>query len=390
MTVDSHLKTWLGRITKSVLKPQHKLEILKTNVIPRLLYEVGLEYRSAGFLNDLDIQVRRAVRRWLHLPKDVPIPMYHADIENGGLGIVNLKTRIPKLQIERIRRLDSIEGKDPYLNALTSSHYWQKLKQRTLEAINRLGLDDTLNEKEIWKNRLYNSIDGIGLVNHSNRSGYRSKWLSDSSFLKLSGKEFVGAVHVRVNSLLTRERSTRGRITDRGRNCPGCPDKRESLAHILQVCGRTKNHRCFRHNWIVKNDVNGLKKKDFIVKKEPRIPVKTSFMKPDIVAFNRKKGLALVLDPSIVAVSRNLTQAEMDKREKYDIKEVRKWMEKTYGKADLKVHGLILDWKGAWAPESWKILCQVGLKTGFLESLSFKVLKLSRWLYGCVQARTDV
>ena len=61
-------KTWLGRITKSVLKPQQKLEILKTNVIPRLLYEVGLEYRSAGFLNDLDIQVRRAVWRWLHLP----------------------------------------------------------------------------------------------------------------------------------------------------------------------------------------------------------------------------------------------------------------------------------------------------------------------------------
>ena len=76
---------------------------------------------------------------------------------------------------------------------------------------------------------------------------------------------------------------------------------------------------------------------------------------------------------SVVAVSRSLIQAEKDKREKYNTKKVRKWIEKTYGKTDLKIHGLILDWKGA--PKSRKILRHVGITTGFLENLSFKALK---------------
>ena len=29
------------------------------------------------------------------MAKDVPIPMFHANVEHGSLGIANLKTRIP-------------------------------------------------------------------------------------------------------------------------------------------------------------------------------------------------------------------------------------------------------------------------------------------------------
>ena len=199
-------------------------------------------------------------------------------------------------------------------------------------------------KKEQWMFFLYSSIDGIGLANHSNNSGYRSRWISDSNFIRLSGREFLGATHVRLNCLYTKERATRGRITPKGRNCPGYSVKRESLAHILQVCGRSKNQRTFRHNVIVNGVINKLRKLGHQIKREPRIPVKNSFVKPDIVAFNKETKRVLIADPLIVAVSRDLEKAERDKQIKYNTPEVVKWIKAKYGKeTSVEVCGLILD-----------------------------------------------
>ena len=95
---------------------------------------------------------------------------------------------------------------------------------------------------------------------------------------------------------------------------------------------------------------NKLKKTNFSDKDERRILVKIKFVKPDIVAYSRTQKFVLILDPSIVAVSRSLSKAEKDKQIKYNI-EATIWAKSNYGEANLKVHGLILDWKRAWTLE---------------------------------------
>ena len=42
------LGTLLNRVSSSVLKPQHKLEILRNNIVPKLLYQLGLNSETAA------------------------------------------------------------------------------------------------------------------------------------------------------------------------------------------------------------------------------------------------------------------------------------------------------------------------------------------------------
>ena len=389
LNAEQDLKRMLNNLSASVLKPQQRLHILKTNIVPRLLYETGLEFRTDCALNDLDIRIRKEIRRWLHLPKDVPTPFFHAEVKDGGLGVPNLRTRIPRLQNDRFERITKMKNPDPYVDALRNSTYWRKQLQGTQDSLGRIGILDKTSERNHWKRNLYGTIDGSGLSNHSNNSGYKSKWLADPSFLKLTGREFVGAIHVRANSLYTKERATRGRITNRGRNCPCCPDRRESLAHILQVCWRTQSLRIFRHDNIMKMLENKLKKLGYQVVKEPRIPVGRSFLKPDLVAVDIKKKTTTIIDPSIVATSRNLVLAEKDKTDKYNNSDVAKWATKKFGEGDVRVFGAIVDWRGAWAPRSWTSLKWMGLSPSFMELISFKILRLSRYIYSCLRDRTD-
>ena len=381
------LKTMLGNLSTSVLKPQQRLSVLKTNVIPKVLFETGLEHRSDCFLNDLDIRIRKEVRRWMHFPKDVPTPMFHASVRDGGLGIPSLRVKVPRLQIDRFRRIANTPDPDPYVTSLIKSPYWLMKHNNAAESLTRIGMKDEVTERDHWSKRLYATVDGSGLRNHNNNSGYASRWVWDNNFLRLSGREFVGAMHIRCNSLLTRERGTRGRMSDRGRNCPCCPDKRESLAHILQVCWRTQNHRIFRHNNISKMLTNKLRKLKFDIIHEPRIPHKSSFLKPDIVAIRNKD--VYILDPSIVAASRDLTLAEEDKTRKYNTTSIAAWTKKKFGTVNTHIAGVIMDWRGAWSTRSYQLLKQVGISEGFMELLSFRTLKLSRWMYQCVRDRTD-
>lgn len=380
------LKSQLNRLSTSVLKPQQRLSVLKTNVIPGLLFETTLEHRSEAMLKDLDISIRKEVRRWLHLPKDIPTPMFHTSVKDGGLGIPSLRTRVPRLSWDRLLRTEKLLDPDDWLKALIASPYWRKMKERTSDSLARVGVSDKTTENHHWRNGLYISVDGSGLRNHGNSSGFGSQWIQPS-FLQLSGREFVGAMHIRCNSLITRERATRGRMTNKGRNCPCCPDKRESLAHILQVCWRSQNLRIFRHNHIVGMILNKLRKLQFKVNLEPRIPHGNTFLKPDIVA--AKGETVYILDPSIVACSRDLVRAESDKTQKYSISSVLRWAKRKYGSKEVIVAGVIVDWRGAWAPRTVDILRQLGIPKGFVELISFKILKLNRWIYQCVRDRTD-
>ena len=82
----------LKLIERCKLKTHQNMKVLRQHLLPQFLYTLG--------------EMRVAVRKWLHLPKDFPSAMIHAKIVKGGLGI----SRISDTTIEpRNETLKSME-----------------------------------------------------------------------------------------------------------------------------------------------------------------------------------------------------------------------------------------------------------------------------------------
>jgi hypothetical protein len=105
-TVELDVAVALGRLTKAPLKPQQRLVVLRTHLVPRLLHGLTLGNVSRGRLDQIDRQIRRAVRTWLKLPGDVPTAFFHASVADGGLGIPSILTAIPALTRARVARME--------------------------------------------------------------------------------------------------------------------------------------------------------------------------------------------------------------------------------------------------------------------------------------------
>ena len=91
----SKLDEQLSNVSKAPLKPQQRIWILKSNVYPALLHQLVLADSSRKLLKELDICLRRSVRQWLRLPNDTPLAYFHANVRDGGLGILSLLYDMP-------------------------------------------------------------------------------------------------------------------------------------------------------------------------------------------------------------------------------------------------------------------------------------------------------
>ena len=110
---------WVERIGRAALKPSQKVEILTRYAIPRLLYQ--LDYGQAGvtLLNRIDLVIRGAVKRWLHLPPSTTDGLLYSRYKDGGLNISKLARQVPCIQARRVFRLRRSE--DPLTRLATTS-----------------------------------------------------------------------------------------------------------------------------------------------------------------------------------------------------------------------------------------------------------------------------
>lgn len=63
---------YLEKIRRAPLKPQQRLKILRTYLIPRFHHALILGRTLHGELRRADKAIRRAVRGWMRLPADTP------------------------------------------------------------------------------------------------------------------------------------------------------------------------------------------------------------------------------------------------------------------------------------------------------------------------------
>lgn len=75
------LEDELMKLTKGPLKPQQRIQLLKSIIISKYQHRLVLSRTTAVGLNKMDLTIRRYVRRWLHLPNDVPVAYMYAPVK---------------------------------------------------------------------------------------------------------------------------------------------------------------------------------------------------------------------------------------------------------------------------------------------------------------------
>ena len=167
MDVAGNLEEGLRNLSSVRLKPQQCLYMLKTNLLPAINYQLVLATASKKYLLWLDRMVRVAVRTWLKYPLDTPKAYFHANISDGGLGIVSLELQIPLLKIKRINRLWASD--DPVIREMLKMESAESLLARRHVPSRLRGV--VLNSPESLRaalaEELHSPVDGRGLEQRS-------------------------------------------------------------------------------------------------------------------------------------------------------------------------------------------------------------------------------
>lgn len=359
----SQISCMLDRIRRAPLKPQQRLKILTTYLIPRFIHGLVLGRTSHGALRRMDVSIRSAVRQWLRLPADVPRAFFHTSVREGGLGIMSFESAIPRMALARLSRLKSSVYQ---LADWAGSSDWAQRKVKWCELAKK--------KDEDWSKELYRSVDSFELREASKVSS-STGWLCDPA-VHIPSSDWLNYVKVWVNALPSRVRTTRGtRRAQQNTQCRGGCAVQETTAHIIQQCFRTHGGRIMRHDAVAAVLAQELDRAGYKVKREHLFRTQTGARKPDILAAKGDSGY--VLDVQIVTGTRSLTEAHKRKRQYYagnsDLMEMIAQMLQV-DKQRITVSTATLTWRGIWAAESANVLSSVGLSRALMNGITTRVL----------------
>lgn len=363
MTEDVDLAPLLERVRRAPLKPQQRIEILKTFVIPRFMHRLVLGRVTHGALRKMDRQVRAALRCWLALPADVPMAFFHAPIGSGGLGVASLESTVPELTLRRLR---SLRNTDYGVARVVAESKWAQQRAKWCGLVKK--------KSEDWAAELYRAVDGYelreaGLVPAS------TDWLRDA-MVHIPSSEWLRYVRVWVNALPTRIRTTRGprRLREDVLCRAGC-GVQETAAHVIQQCFRTHGGRVMRHDAVAATLAQDLQGRGFQVRREHSFRTSVGVRKPDIVA--SKDGQACVLDVQVVSGARHLEESHKRKRDYYArndelVRAVSNMFQVPLQKVEVAT--ATLTWRGIWSETSAADLRALGVSRSLMRGLTTRVL----------------
>lgn len=374
---DGKLPAGLDKITKAPLKPQQRLTMLRENVVPGILHRLVLGTTTATKLKAADVTVRQYVRKWLHLPHDVPLGFLYTPQKHGGLGLPCLQHIVPLLRMNRYTRIrDTMDGA---LSSISESRHVAETIHRAKQALHFLGDAPTKNSlNEYWRTRLVASVDGKELERVGHHAS-ETRWAGALSS-KTSGEDYVHHTAIRINAIPSRDRTTRGRkgqpsvVTScRG----GCPDS-ETTYHAIQTCYRSKGMRMQRHNRVVDLLHTELERRGFSVAKEKRLETASAGAKqPDLVAV--MGDTATIIDAQVVS-GQNVEASHFHKIDKYHrLRGFDDDIRRRY-RVEHVVHiPCTITYRGLWSKKSIVDLVSLGLSDRVLHMIVTSVLRGS-WM----------
>ena len=346
----------LNALTKAPLKPQQRLHALRSVLIPQHFHLLSLGRTTIGALNKFDIITRSFARKWLHLPNDVPVAFFHTPVKLGGLGIPSVRWQAPLNRWRRLHNVElpNLEGEQQADEFLASeiAHMERRLNSDR-------GLIKTSKQLEdYWSKKLYLSVDGAGLKT-SGDAPTAHRWIAEPTKL-LSGKDFINLIRLRINTLHSLSRATRGNTRRyQDRFCRAGCRVPETLNHILQKCGRTNGPRIDRHNNVAKFVARRMKDKGYNVVEEQIFPTRNGNRKPDLVC--RKDDKVIVIDAQVVTDSYDLDEAHRRKTSYYTTDTFKEAVLAVYKVTSFIMLTVTLSYRGIWSGKSLKGLKDEGI-----------------------------
>lgn len=352
----------IKKLKSSPLKPQQKIYILRQHIIPKLLHPVVLSDISLGKLKTLDLELRRAVRQILHLPKDLPNSFVHLGSRDGGLDVPSMALMVPILQSERLKRLACHPL--PVFRSLAHSSHAKKV-HTLVKRVYRGEEPKQVTMTKILKRNLEGMTDGF-LLREANLVPELHNWVVDATRY-LKGREYVNFVKIRYNAMPCLSRTTRG--TQQDRKCrTGVCHKSETLNHIQQICPKTHGMRIVRHDAILTYITDILKKKGHKVLREPTIDTESGKYVPDLIIEMPER--TMIMDVHVTGqTAQSLDRTAKMKIARYsDSAVLVKKLEERY-RNELSFHGLTMTYSGIMSRSMAKALRGLKVNTGELRKI---------------------
>lgn len=369
----------LEKLDGAPLKPQQKLKMLKSTVIPRYLHRLILGRVTCGKLKNMDMMVRKKVRKWLRFPQDSPLAYFYTDVKEGGLGLQCLAMSVPlikKARLEKFLKINDERGSTIFNRStyIMSQIKWCEEATRLLRGDN----DNEITKKDksrYWKQEMLRKNDISDLV-ISEDAKASSSWIYDRSD-EISGQDYVHYHHIRIGCLPSRSRTSRGRDSNI-RSCRAGCRMNETNYHTIQQCIRTHGGRIQRHDRVVRMISDKLKSaSEVLVDIEPKIRTTLGLRKPDIIY---KKGhSAIVIDVQIVS-GRYMRRDRLEKQKKYsEAAGMEEEVKRRYGVREVLYEPVTVSYKGIYEKGTAKLLDSLDMKEHFQFLLVTSVLRGS-WL----------
>ncbi|CAH8506784.1 unnamed protein product [Schistosoma rodhaini] len=289
----------LCEITDAPLTANQRLTLLKRYALPKLHYTGQLGIVSKADLEKVDLLIRNSVRKWLGLPHDTTNGYLHARIRDGGIGVEPL---YPLAILRRSRRFVSCSARRcEMMEAVRISAAYKAIEGKSLSGMSLGGrmINSSHDVYDLWKTRLYSTLDGSGLK-VSSQSTSSHIWVTSPK--GMYPWMYQKALQLRGHTLKTKARESRGGRGNINLQSKGGCRRVESLTHILQECKVIQRLRIARHNRVVSKLEGSLRRAGSSVLHESYTPCGDSYVKPDLLAC--RMGAIFVLDVIICSDSR--------------------------------------------------------------------------------------
>ena len=129
------LNDWLQKLKSAPLKPQQRIQIVRSTITSRVIHTLRLCRVHAKLLKNLDRKIRTFIKGVLHLPSGTSTDWFYIPIRMGGLGLQEFMSLIPAAKLKLIDGMK--KSQDPTVVDAIRQEHWLK-EERWCRAVSSL------------------------------------------------------------------------------------------------------------------------------------------------------------------------------------------------------------------------------------------------------------
>jgi hypothetical protein len=371
------LDQWLQRLKKAPLKPQQRIQMVRSTITSRLIHTLRLSRVHAKLLKDLDRKIRSFVKSVLHLPSGTSTDFFYIPVLKGGLGLQEFMTLIPAAKLKLINSMK--KSSDQAVIAAMEVDHWLREERWCRKVTLNQGNKNDAERRRLA--RYINSPRGKSQVGFANLPG-QCRWLEGGA--KLTGHEYIVGCHLMSNTLPVRTRTFHGG-RDRVVTCRYCPGVLETPSHALQSCPVVRNAVTKRHDLILTKLQHFLTPNYDSVIREPWFNGREGRMNPDLVLKQGKMVYVVDLTIPYDSSPEFIDSQAQRKVAKYDT--LKPLLQQKFQAERVEVIGLALGARGMYTSAGIQTCLKLGLSDRQRRYMGMMALRLTCAVWGIFRSQ---